>query len=157
MENWHAFVIGFQNNTSLLSSSSSESQHQFRALSVLLNGHVHHRGMDAPLPSLTFASKSVAQFVQAGNKCNSLYSEKCWMLYCLMQYLSPSTFIFCKFSPFPWENIHQCMQLQSPRAHPAFFVFFPPQQYLYLMSDLYKTHSLCFCTARVQGSSRNCQ
>lgn len=53
MEDLDAFVIGFQNNTSLLSSSSSESQHQFRALSVLLNSHVHHRGMDAPLPSLT--------------------------------------------------------------------------------------------------------
>lgn len=63
MEDWHAFVIGFQNNTSLLSSSSSESQHQFRALSVLLNGHVHHRDVDTALPSLTSALKSVGQFV----------------------------------------------------------------------------------------------
>lgn len=58
MEDWDAFVIGFQNDTSLLSSSSSESQHQFRALSVLPNGYV--RGIDASLPSLTSALKSVA-------------------------------------------------------------------------------------------------
>lgn len=36
------------------------------------------------------------------------------------------------------------MQLQSL----TFSAFFPPQQYLCLISYLYKTHSLCFCTGR---------
>lgn len=85
MEDWHAFVIGFQNNTSLLSSSSSESQHQFRVLSVLLTGHVHHRGMDAP-PAFCYICFKTSCSVCIGWKlqCNTLHSEMCWMLYCLM-------------------------------------------------------------------------